>query len=90
MFAERSILGVLLSFVRRIAMQVSQSALRTRISRKLAKEGERMITFPEATSDWCTNGPIAVVDCNNHMIRVGHDLESLGRELGVLRDYEQV
>jgi hypothetical protein len=69
---------------------VSQRAIIQRINRKLAQKGERVKTT--RGNRWRgTLGDFYIVNPNYNVIsRMGVDLESLGRELGVLAGWEFV
>lgn len=67
---------------------VSESALRARINRKLAHDGERVVTPRYGSQSWLEYGPHFIVDNRNIMQAWSCDLEELGRELGALRPGE--
>lgn len=69
---------------------ITESALKARINRRLAAEGERVITPKEGSSDDLRYGPAYVVDGNKIMQRWNLHLDDLGRELGVLREGESL
>jgi len=69
---------------------VSKPALMARINRKLAKEGQRLYASrsPRSRLDF---GDFYTVDLGTNFVAAAHlELEALGRELGVLKPYEQV
>jgi hypothetical protein len=63
-------------------MSITTEALRKRINRKLAHEGNRLGHFPD-------QGGYAIVELETNAI-VSHfmDLEDIGRDLGVLKESE--
>jgi hypothetical protein len=67
---------------------VTKKALKARINRRLAVEGERLLTPKEGSSDDVRYGPHYVVDGDKIMRRWNLHLDDLGRELGVLREGE--
>ena len=67
---------------------LSENALRARINRKLAHEGERVVTPRYGSQSWLEYGPHFIVDDRNNLQAWSCDLENLGRELGVLRPGE--
>ena len=69
---------------------ISESALISRINRRLAREDEQLHKSRGARC-LLELGEYFVRDCNRNFI-VAHnvDPEQLGRELGVLKHYEQV
>jgi len=71
-------------------MNISQNALRKRIARKLARDGERLVTPRPGSRMEAEYGPHYVVDSRNVMQAWCCDLDALGRELGVLAVDEQV
>ena len=68
---------------------VTSNALVKRINRKLAHEGEVLKAARTYTTDL---GWHYIVDLHTGALAVGHagPLDVLGRELGVLKDYEQL
>jgi hypothetical protein len=71
-------------------MMISESTLRSRIRRALARDGERLITPREGSSDALQYGPHYIVDDRNCMQAWCCDLEDLGREIGVLCETDVV
>lgn len=67
---------------------ITHSALIKRINRKLAHDGERLVT-PRSERDWQSCG-YHVVNEHNLMTASRVEPEQLGRELGVLGDDEAV
>lgn len=72
-------------------VMITERAAFARINRALAKQGQA-IRRTRADSRWFqTMGRYFVVDLyKNAVIHKDCDLEELGREFGVLRDYETV
>lgn len=68
---------------------VSEFAVRRRINRRLAQDGQRLHTssrFRRCISD---TGSYYITSIRQNTIEVAHvDLESLGHELGVLKPWE--
>jgi len=69
---------------------VSETALRSRVRRRLARDGERLVTPRAGTRAATDYGPHFIVDERNIMQAWCCDLESLARELGVLRERDRV
>jgi hypothetical protein len=67
---------------------ITESALKARINRRLASDGERLIVPKEGSSDDLQYGPAYIVDGNKVMQRWNLHLDDLGRELGVLHEGE--
>ena len=69
---------------------VSMRALIQRINRRLAKDGERLHRY--RGGQWSTDlGEFYIVDEYRNFLVRGHvDLAALGRELGVLQEWEGV
>jgi hypothetical protein len=67
---------------------ITESALKARINRRLAIDGERLLTPREGSSDDVRYGPHYIVDGAKIMQRWNVYLDDLGRELGVLREGE--
>ncbi len=72
---------------------VSERALVQRINRTLAKEGRSgEVLRKTRPGRWATElGEYYVVDLDaNSLLQTGTNVEELGRELGVLKPYEQL
>lgn len=69
--------------------QVTLRALTARIKRKLAKDNQKLTSFsPKQAS---TDGFYGIVDLTTNTITAHYiDIVALGRELGVLADYEEL
>jgi hypothetical protein len=73
---------------RKITVHVSERALRDRVQRRLAHDGEHLHnTRPPYEHDL---GEWYIVDASNRVTAAHVNLESLARELGALRPYESV
>jgi hypothetical protein len=70
------------------SVPVSKRAIIQRINRKLSAEGEKLKT--NRSQRWYSDlGSYYIVDENrNAVVSAHHDLEALGRELGVLAPWE--
>lgn len=71
---------------------VNKRALFSRINRKMNKDGEKLHRC-RSDSRWYNDmGPFYTVDINTNTViaRGVSDLESLGRELGVLKPFEKL
>ena len=71
--------------------KISERALVARIRRKLAKDGETLNAC-RADSRWHSElGYWYIVDTNTNFITARHcDLETLGREVGALKPFEEL
>lgn len=69
---------------------VTTNALIKRINRKLAPEGERLRTY--RGRHWNSDlGWHYIIDVNRNGLVQGHvDVEKLAREMGVMREHEQI
>jgi len=68
---------------------VTERALFARIDRKLAKDGERLRRCKEDSRAFSELGALYIVNVNSNTITAKScDLEKLGREIGVLSDWE--
>jgi len=65
--------------------QISESTLIKRINRKLSRDGYRLLR----TTDW-RYAPFIIIDGDRITYEWQIDLEEKGRELDVLRDYEDL
>ncbi len=73
-----------------VKKMVTMRALLQRINRALEKEGEQLKTL-RGDAELAELGRYYVVDYNTNTITAQHvDPEAWGRELGVLKAYEQV
>lgn len=72
-------------------VKVRERALIGRINRKLAKMDSKLKTCRESSPSYSTLGRYYVVDVNRNFVQ-DHDvdLEALGRDLGVLKGYEEI
>ena len=72
-------------------VQVTTRALVQRIDRLLAKDGQ-MLKKTRKKSRWFSEtGEYFIINFNQNAIVAKHvDLEKLGRELGALKDYEEI
>ncbi|HTV59602.1 MAG TPA: hypothetical protein VMJ93_12095 [Verrucomicrobiae bacterium] len=69
-------------------VSVTERALMQRINRKLHEEG-RCVKKTRGERAWTELGACYVLDCEGNYIVEHHvDVEDLGRELEVLRDWE--
>lgn len=67
---------------------VSERALVQRISRRLTRQGERL---RKGRGRWATELGYYIVDVGrNFLVEQNCDLETLGRELGVLEEWESL
>lgn len=65
--------------------------LEQRVRRALRRgNAERLVKVRHGVRAWTEFGPYYIVDAGNRITSHGHDLESLARELGVLRTDEEV
>jgi hypothetical protein len=70
--------------------KVSQRALVARVRRELAKEGEALRACRQDSRGYSELGDWYIVG-NNNLVSAKHcDLAALGRELGVLKDFEEL
>jgi hypothetical protein len=69
---------------------VTERALIQRINRKLRKDAEMMKITRPGTQAAQELGRYYVVDSRNHVVNGYDDLEAVGRELGVLAQYEHM
>lgn len=69
---------------------VSTRALFQRLSRRLAKDGKRLMTCREDSRAFQELGRYYTVNERNHIDRGDIDLEEFGRELGVLTPWEKL
>jgi hypothetical protein len=69
---------------------VSVRALVARINRRLANEGERVLTCREASRWFQDCGRYYVVNDRDNILATDIDLEAYGRETGALRAWEQL
>jgi hypothetical protein len=69
---------------------ISEKALKARINRRLAIDGEKLLTPKEGSSGDVSYGPHYIVDGNKIMQRWNLDIEDLGREVGALREGEVI
>lgn len=75
---------------RALRNEITSSALVQRINRALRKEGEQLHKL-RGERGWSDLGDYYIVDFYRNFIVASHvDLESLGRELGVLRESERL
>jgi DNA-binding response OmpR family regulator len=74
--------------VETIKIKVSERALLARLRRALAKEGEILKTT--RPRDYSTLGDYYIVNDRNCVTAAGVDLESLAREMKLLKPYEEV
>lgn len=71
--------------------QVAERALVGRIRRNLSKNGKSLCACKFASRNWISLGNWYIVDnALNGVIATHCDLETLGRELKVLKDYEEL
>ena len=71
-------------------MNISQSALRQRVRRALARDGERLITPRPGSDSALRYGPHYVVDDRNVMQAWCCDLEQLALDVGALTALERM
>ena len=69
-------------------MPITHRALFQRLSRKLTGEGERLMTCRENSPAFRDVGRYYTVNERNHIARADIDLERLGRDLGVMQEWE--
>jgi hypothetical protein len=70
---------------------VSEKALMARVNRKLAREGERILKSREGSRLRGNVGEFYLLDVNRNTVTGTHmELEHVAKEVGALRDYEQV
>ena len=70
-------------------MIVSESALRSRLARKLAYDGCVVRKFREGSREYYEHGPYYVINARNH-VADGGALEHLAEKYGVLREGERL
>lgn len=70
-------------------MNVSESALRSRLSRKLAHDVCTIHKFREGSREYYEHGPYYIVNERGHCVDGGH-LEDLADKHGVLREGEHL
>jgi hypothetical protein len=69
---------------------VTERALYHRVQRRLSHDGERLKTCSYSSRWFSDLGRYYAVDCNNNICHTHIDLESFGRELGVLAKFESL
>jgi len=70
---------------------ISENALLKRINRHLASDGQRVRRFRCDARDWDLRGEYCLCDTSsNALLATAIDLEAFGRELGVIREGEEV
>lgn len=74
---------------KQLLLPVSRRAIFDRVSRALAKKGKSLRAYRRGQSG--TPGTLYVVDVElNKITAMQQDLQTLGHQLGVLREYEQL
>ena len=72
-------------------VKVTERALIARINRKLAKQDEKLLTCRESSPSFYTLGRYYVVNIyGNYVINQDVGLDELGREMGVLKPFEEM
>jgi hypothetical protein len=72
-------------------VQVTTRALVQRINRLLAKDDQMLKKTREKSRWFSETGEYFIINFNQNAIVAKHvDLEKLGRELGALKDYEEI